>query len=830
MTSVCPRTIAFYLPQFHPIPENDAWWGTGFTEWRNVTRGRPMFEGHAQPRRPADLGYYDLRIQEVQQAQADLASSHGIHGFCYYHYWFAGTRLLERPLDAVLASGSPTLPFCVCWANENWTRRWDGLEDEILIGQQHSPETDRRFILDLLPTLGDDRYITVDGKRMLMVYRPTKLHNCLRATDTWRDEVLKAGLGELHLVMVQHGDDDPASLGFDAAVEFPPHGLTVPDIQNKMKGLDPAFRGGLYDYDALATTASERGRPHHPLHRGVMLGWDNTARRGEQATIYHGATPERYQRWLTDMLKDARDNGGSDEVVFINAWNEWAEGTYLEPDEHHGHAWLEATKAAIESVGGSTSGTTTRPVIAVDSDPTPADIARLSRNRKRARNRQQLNTLRIRAGNFMRRPGKLAKLRKHGSGAMHAVGRRMPIGHSQTRPSMEPLWRPAPGRKTGTGHPILFVGHDAHLAGSQMLLLEMFRMARECSSMEPMALLLGDGALESEYQKLVSTCNILPMLEAGIDVDAAIKSAILAAPRRPDVVICSTVATAAAARICRSLDMPVLHLINELPTTVESNGWEDLVLDIGSSARRMIFVSDFSRRAFIDGFNLDTDRCEVVHPGWLGDGPSSSDRDRVRQKIRRELSLPDDALIVLGCGQIHPRKGVDLFIQVAASVLADPGRSRVHFVWIGDGSIEDRRWVDHDAASLACHENIHLISSRPDIQPYFEAADIYVLSSREDPYPIVCVQAMAADLPVIAFDRIGGAPEAIVDGTGLVVPFLDVEKMADGVKSLIDDSDRRLAMGASAGEHARSTCSSRHHFDGVMEVMARTCGIDVVDG
>ena len=827
MTRACPRTIAFYLPQFHPIPENDAWWGSGFTEWRNVTRGRAMFEGHLQPRRPADLGYYDLRLPEVQQAQADLASSYGIHGFCYYHYWFAGTRLLERPLDTVLSSGHPTLPFCVCWANENWTRRWDGLEDEILIGQQHSPEIDRRFILDLLPTLGDDRYITVDGKRLLMVYRPTKLFNCLRATDTWRDEVLKAGLGELHLVMVQHGDDDPASLGFDAAVEFPPHGLTVPDIQNTVGNLDPEFRGGIYDYDALATAASERGRPHHPMHRGVMLGWDNTARRGSQATIYHGATPNRYRRWLESMLNDAIEHGGPDEVVFINAWNEWAEGTYLEPDEHNGHAWLEATKAAIESVGGETGRIASRPVIAVDSDPTPRDIARLSRNRKRARNRQQLNTLRIRAGNFMKRPGKLAKLRKHGSGAMHAVRRRIPLTSRQTGPSMEPLWRPAPGDRKGKGRPILFVGHDAHLAGSQMLLLEMFRLSRDAPNMYPMTLLLDGGPLETEYQKLVTTCSIRPMLEAGIDLDSAIRSAMEAAPVKPDVVVCSTVATAAAARVCRALDVPVIHLINELPTTVESNGWENLVLDIGISARRMVFVSDFSRKAFIDRFDLDHDRCEVVHPGWLGSTTTSSEKMRTRKKVRKELELPDDALIVFGCGQIHPRKGVDLFIQTAANILGRTRRSHVHFVWIGDGTPEHRRWVDHDLASLPCKENIHVLTSRSDIQPFFDAADVYVLSSREDPYPIVCVQAMAADLPVVAFDRIGGAPEAIMEGMGFVVPFLDIEKMADSVDLLIDDDGRRSAMGQAAGEHARASCSSRHHFEGIMDIVARTCGIDM---
>ena len=828
MTEVCPRLIAFYLPQFHPIPENDAWWGPGFTEWRNVTRGTPLYKGHRQPRRPADLGYYDLRIPEVQQEQADLAASFGVHGFCYYHYWFAGTRLLERPLDTVLKTRNPSLPFCVCWANENWTRRWDGLEDEILIGQQHSPEIDQRFILDLMPTLADDRYITVGGKRLLMVYRPSRLFDCRRATDTWRDEVLKAGLGDLHLVMVQHGDDNPLQMGFDAAVEFPPHGMAVPDIQHKMDGLDPEFKGGIYEYDALAKLASSRHRPHYPLHRGVMLGWDNTARRGKSATVYHGATPQRYREWLEAMLQDAKKHGGPDDVVFINAWNEWAEGTYLEPDEDNGHQWLEATREAVESIGGQAGHVgTIQAAVAIEADPTAEDVTRLLKNRRRARSRQRFQTLMVRSGKFMRRPGKISKLKKHGSAALAAILRKLLPNRGPGKAAMEPLWRNVSGSKSSGRHAVMFVGHDSHLAGSQMLLLEMLRMARESSQINPSLLLLGDGVLEPNYQKLVNTCNIMPMLEAGISPDDAIASAIEAAPVRPEVAICSTIACAGAARVFRSMDIPVVHLINELPTTVECNGWEDLVIDIGSSVRRMVFVSRFSQQAFVNRFGLDESRCAIVHPGWLGNGHVQSDHDRLRSRIRKELSLPQDALIVLGCGQIHPRKGVDLFVQTGAKVLSQPGTESVHFVWIGDGSADDTRWVAHDIAILPCKDRMHLVPSKSDIHPYFEASDLYVLSSREDPYPIVCVQAMAAGLPVIAFDGVGGAPEALVDGTGVVVPFPDTAAMADAIVNLVRDNSGRKSMGDAARARAEATCSSRHHFDGILNVVATTCGVDL---
>ena len=352
------RLIAFYLPQYHPIPENDEWWGEGFTEWHNVSTAEPLFEGHYQPHIPTDLGYYDLRDEETRSAQADLAQQYGIGGFCYYHCWFNGRRLLQRPLTEVLESGKPDFPFCICWANENWTRRWDGEDRQILMRMEYSEQDDRAHIRSLLPVFKDPRYIRVNGKPLFLVYRTENMPNPAQTASIWREEALKAGVGELYLCRVESiGTRNPQEINFDAAVEF------APDWKNKGPRLNPGSdllsevdedlgeacnTNYLHSYPLLAQTMMAKEIPLYTWFRCVTPSWDNRARMKKGASIYLGSSPQIYQDWLSRALDITGVCNGEDEgLVFINAWNEWAEGNHLEPDQKFGHAYLEATRLAI---------------------------------------------------------------------------------------------------------------------------------------------------------------------------------------------------------------------------------------------------------------------------------------------------------------------------------------------------------------------------------------------------------------------------------------------------------------------------------------------------
>ena len=350
------RLLAFYLPQFHPTPENDAWWGRGFTEWTHVARALPKVEGQVQPRLPGELGFYDLRQPQVLRRQAALARQYGLIGFCFYFYWFGGRRLLEAPLLDLLADTTLDLPFCLCWANESWTRRWDGRDDDVLVAQRHGTEDDLAFIDYVARYLRDPRYIRVDGKPVLVVYRPSLMPDPRATAARWRARCREIGIGEIHLAFTLAFDSFvPRDIGFDAAVEFPPNNVAAREISKDPLRLDPGFRGAVFDWRSLATAGPQLPDDAGLLHRGVCTDWDNEARRPGRGRVFLHASPRGYRDWLEEAMRDTlrRAPDARSDLLFINAWNEWSEAAYLEPDARLGYAYLEATRAAVRAVAAS---------------------------------------------------------------------------------------------------------------------------------------------------------------------------------------------------------------------------------------------------------------------------------------------------------------------------------------------------------------------------------------------------------------------------------------------------------------------------------------------
>jgi lipopolysaccharide biosynthesis protein len=344
------RIIAFYLPQFHPTPENDEWWGKGFTEWTNVAKAKPLYRGHYQPHVPADLGFYDLRVPEVRVAQAEMAREYGIEAFCYYHYWFAGRRLLERPFAEVLQSGSPDFPFCVCWANHSWTGVWAGSPGRTLVQQTYPGEADHRAnFKDLLPAFVDDRYLKVDGKPLFMIYNPMEIPDILRVTDLWRNLAVRSGLKGLYLVGVAWEKDWRAQqYGFDGATPKDNLPRYVP-WRRPAKKLIHAYekrvrKFTVYSYEDFVSDIIRENKINSLMYPCIVPNWDNTPRAGRKGFVLHGSTPELFKRLLKRAIEVVQDFPIEQRLIFLKSWNEWAEGNHLEPDLRFGKGYLEVIR------------------------------------------------------------------------------------------------------------------------------------------------------------------------------------------------------------------------------------------------------------------------------------------------------------------------------------------------------------------------------------------------------------------------------------------------------------------------------------------------------
>lgn len=348
------KIIAYYLPQMHPTPENDAWWGKGVTEWTNVSKAVPQYLGHYQPRLPGELGYYDLRLKENIIRQTELAKTYGVFAFCWYYYWFDGRRLLNQPLDLFLNSKNIDFPFCLCWANEDWTKSFSGSSKEILIKQSETEESYKEFIKDAVKYLSDDRYVRVNNKKLLIIYKPQDIPNCKKVLAYWREFCINNGIGDLYIIGCWTSDHDNTVVedGFDASAEFQPGSILkyCEKINKNISFVNDEYFGAIYSYKNLVENEIYNRNNYEKMYNAVMPMWDNTPRRNNKGSvIFDGSTPCLYKKWLKKIIiSNKRRKDLDDNLIFVNAWNEWGEGTYLEPDRMYGYAYLQATRDAIE--------------------------------------------------------------------------------------------------------------------------------------------------------------------------------------------------------------------------------------------------------------------------------------------------------------------------------------------------------------------------------------------------------------------------------------------------------------------------------------------------
>lgn len=699
------KVLAYYLPQFHPFPENDGWWGRGFTEWTNLPRGVPRFKGHYQPRVPRDLGFYNLSISETLHRQVELATASGLSGFVFYYYWFNRKRLLHVPLERLLSEPAIDFPFCLMWANENWTRRWDGSEKEILISQDYCLDDDDELIEDLARHFRDERYIRINGRPVFMIYRPSLIPDASKRIARWRGYWEdRFDMQPLMLMAQSFEDVDPRPYGLDGAIEFPPHKLTreLPDINSEVEYLDPDFCGRVYRYDDVVQASLQEMPPPFPLVKTVVPSWDNDARRQGHGVTLTGSTPLKYQDWLSEVINRAVATPVFGEaLVCVNGWNEWCEGAYLEPDLHFGAAYLNATARAITG---------------------------------QASDRRELR--------------------------------------------------------------LLLVGHDAFPSGAQINLAHMGRYLCRYFGLECEFLLLDGGELESEYRKIAPTM---------VAADPA-QLAKRIREFRDRGFTRALVNTSAAAHVTTALTevgIASVVLVHELPRLIKEKNLMVGVAAALRNARNIVFPTELARDAVLSAADSIADaRCVILPQGCY---KAITTSEEGAAAVRAELGVGKGEHLVLGIGYADLRKGFDLFLQLWR--LLQGRKKRVHLCWIGGMDHNLRAWLSAEIGDATGTGTFHLVGHRSDIASFLSAASAFALTSREDPFPTVALEALAAGLPVFAFADTGGIPEMLKKHRiGCVVPNGDVPAMAREISN-------SLRRGISEADRQLREDTIRRHFD-----------------
>ncbi len=698
------KVLAYYLPQFHPIKVNDENWGTGFTEWRNLPRAMPRFMGHIQPRIPRDLGCYDLVESDVMRSQIEMAKAAGIHGFCFYHYWFDGERVLEAPMERMLADPSLDFPFCLMWANENWTRTWDGSEKEVILGQKYREEDDIPLIDDLARHMKDPRYIRIGDRPLFFLYRPGHIPGARERMDTWRDVFRdRHGLDPLIFNAQAFGDNDPREFDLDGAIEFPPHKILsdAPDVSSSMAFFDTKYTGNVREYDAVVQVACEDPTPDFPLIRTVFPSWDNEARRPGRGTIVAHSTPDKFAEWLDWAITYSETNPIYGEpIVCINAWNEWAEGAYLEPDVHFGSAYLNTVSRVVHGTYG-------------------AEFTETASN----------------------------------------------------KPKM------------------LLVGHDTLAFGAQKLITRIGETLTRHFGYEVTFVILDSNTHGDSFETTTATMSKIGSVIFADQFegdDAALAQSLAA--QGYSAAITNTTPSGKLAPALRAAGFRIASLIHELPNLLKSYNLEHPARMIAENSDHVIFPAEIVQQGFEDIASDIANVAEIFPQGLYN--TSVLDIAPGDGGLRAELGLKAKTKIILGVGFADLRKGIDRFISAGLS-LCD-AHDDIAFLWVGSPGGEATTWFQPEIDASGLGDRVRILGHREDIARFFAAADAFYLSSREDPFPSVVLEALACGLPVIGHEGCGGC-DTLIRTHGVLVPHNNPMGITDAILSAISRRNPRAA-------------------------------------
>lgn len=667
------KIYALYLPQFHTIAENDEWWGKGFTEWTNVFPSKSQFSGHYQPHVPIGSGYYDLSDPRVIASQSKLAKNYGIDGFGFYFYWFRGKTLLEAPIQTFASDPSIDFEFHLCWANENWTRTWDGLNNEVLLAQEHSDEDDLAFIKYVAKYFKDPRYSTVDGRKLLAIYRPDLLPDANKTFGIWRRYCIDSGIGELHIIACQSkvlSKQERNALDVEGFLDFTPNGVPLLEVNLREQ---KNFKGRIFDIRDVQNSRPNLATGDKTVFPSVTLSWDNTPRRKSKSTVFINAEPKQFRADLETAKDIVKNNPLAEKIIYINAWNEWAEGAHLEPDQKYGYSWLQSI---------------------YDFRQSQRDAPRI------------------------------------------------------------------------TKEPIAFVFHDLYKHGAQLLGASLVNTFSRSFNAKVHAVVLGLGPLEREIDPEVDLHTLLDATD--FQIREKFEELYCAGVRS---VLINTLVSAKVVEAAKKAGLGTVVLVHELGNLIKEYNLEGVAKKTALYADRIIFASTYVQEDFKTFAEVEDQKLGILPQGIY---------QRLNEISSATGKRSFEPYSVVGVGYADKRKGFDIFLEHAelASALELPLR----FTWVGNLSDYASTLIASKSHILSENGgNLELKEFNSDISAELVKHHLYLLSSREDPFPSVVLEGLANGLQVACIEACTGIEETVREYAGLVLSQVDFRENLDKI-------------------------------------------------